>query len=291
MSALRLEGTGRGAIAGTPTAFRGQSVCPFCPPQPVSPPLFSYPVLQPSRKLQPSFHSPQSHTSVPLHNPTPRSGHPLPLPLWSCLSHQENATLTGQLAQLPCLPITAAWEAGLGISRVVHYLDSPISFGGFCLPNGFRLCPFPPAAVSFRRGAWSPLRSPAPWPLCCLGKGHFSKVQPDGLYPQPPISSWLLQPPGLSPHSSAQHCRLSMIRISANRILCYLLPLSPEPQAKPNCSECPEHTWRLCSHVSTPLSMPLIHRHSAYLLHSRSPPHPALRILLLPRQGSGYSSL
>lgn len=142
-----------------------------------------------------------------------------------------------------------------------------------------------------RRGAWSPLRSPAPWPLCCLGKGHFSKVQPDGLCPQPPISSWLLQPPGLSPHSSAWHCRLSMIRISAHRILCYLLPLSPEPQAKPNCSECPEHTWRLCSRVSTPLSMPLIPRHSAYLLHSRSPPHPALRILPLPRQGSGYSSL
>lgn len=147
MSALRLEGTGRGAIAGTPTAFRGQSVCPFCPPQPVSPPLLSQPVLQPPRRLHPSFHSRQSHSSVPLHNPTPRSGHPLPLPLWSCLSHQENATLTGQLAQLPCLPITAAWEAGLGISRVVHYLDSPISFGGFCLPNGFRLCPFPPVAV------------------------------------------------------------------------------------------------------------------------------------------------
>lgn len=102
-----------------------------------------------------------------------------------------------------------------------------------------------------RRGAWSPLCSLAPWPLGCPGKGHFSKVQPDGLYPQPPISSRLLKPPGLSPHSSARHCRLSMIRTSANRILCYLLPLSPEPQAKPNCSEGPEHTWRLCSRVST----------------------------------------
>lgn len=116
-------------------------------PASVSPPLLSHPVLQPPRRLHPSFHSRQSHTSVPLHNPVPWSGHLLPLPLRSRLSHQENATLTGQLAQLPSLPITAAWEAGLGISRVVHYLDSPISFRGFCLPNGFRLCPFPPAAL------------------------------------------------------------------------------------------------------------------------------------------------
>ena len=181
MSALRLEGTGRGAIAGTPTAFRGQSVCPFCPPQPVSPPLLSQPVLQPPRRLHPSFHSRQSHSSVPLHNPTPRSGHPLPLPLWSCLSHQEKATLTGQLAQLPCLPITAAWEAGLGISRVLlHILQqlSCISLLTCCKLSSHKACTRLSESASLKSGRSTSLPCVS---FCCPQKSQTDHLKPPSL--------------------------------------------------------------------------------------------------------------
>lgn len=78
-------------------------------------------------------------------------------------------------------------------------------------------------------------------------------MQPDGLYPP---ASDLFPAPAASRAKSTLFCSALQAFHDQDlsrqiRILCYLLPLSPEPQAKPNCSEGPEHTWRLGSHVST----------------------------------------
>lgn len=113
---------------------------PFCPLPSLSLPSPYHAPASTTQKASPFLSLSQSHTSVPLHNPVPWSGHLLCLCLCLVSATQGNATLTGQLAQLPCPPISQQpLEVGLGISlfAAVHYLDSPISFRGFCLTNGF----------------------------------------------------------------------------------------------------------------------------------------------------------
>lgn len=96
-------------------------------------------MLQSTRKPHPFLNSRHSHTSVPLYILTPGSGSPSPEASILSLSHPENATLMHQLPQRPCLLRHSwdPWEAGISSSRVVHYLDSPISFTCFYLPNSF----------------------------------------------------------------------------------------------------------------------------------------------------------
>lgn len=157
-------------------------------PASVFPPLLSRPCASTTQKASPFLSlSTVSHLCAFI-TPVPWSGHPSASASAVSSQHQGNATLTG-----PSLCSHASSQQpgrlALAFPRAVHYLDSPI-LQGLLSTKWLHFCSAPSLQwhcssllcssgknKGIRRGAWSPLRSLAPWPLGCPGeRGTFQSA-------------------------------------------------------------------------------------------------------------------
>lgn len=271
---------------------RSQSLCTFYPLPSLSlPSPLITPCASTTRRLHPSFHSQTSHTSVPLHNPV-LGLDTFCLCLCGLVSATRKCHLHGPARTAPMPPHHSSlggWPLAFPVPFVFRLPDLLQSLSTkYKLPQALpfsKVAPLP-AFISAhlertrasRRGAWSPPSLPStPWPLGCPGKGTFQKCNLMASILSLPISSRLLQPPGLSPHSSARCKAFHDQDLGKSNPL---LPPSTVPglRAKPNCSEGPS-TW--ATYVSTHVFLCLCSWCFACLLHSATST-PALRVLLLP---------